>query len=169
MRFATRSLHGEMVTPLMWVIYAVQSKRTFSSLLIFSKINVRLVLVPDCWRVAWRRDGYGYVEPDVFLYFSLPVAAYPGGAVGGDWETVGRRERAGSGAPAQVSATNLMGKRIPADRNFAACPGPVGDEMIMLFRLAQTSSFHGERISRESMALPFSARGPTKCWAAGSQ
>ena len=33
----------------------------------------------------------------------------------------------------------------------------------------QTSSRHGERISREIMALPLSARGPTNCSASGSQ
>ncbi len=37
------------------------------------------------------------------------------------------------------------------------------------FGVAQTSSRHGDRISRESIALPFSARGPTNCSALGSQ
>ena len=47
--------------------------------------------------------------------------------------------------------------------------GPGRDECSGCGPLVQTSSFQGDRISRESMALPFSARGPTKCWATGSQ
>jgi hypothetical protein len=42
----------------------------------------------------------------------------------GDWETVGRRGRAGqetSGDPARTSATNPIRKKTRVNRNFAAC------------------------------------------------
>jgi len=97
------------------------------------------------------------------------------------WATVQvTRHRSGTGRPS-VEEDGRVRRPRPNQRNksdgkentrqpqLCSVPGPACDEMTELFRLAHTSSFHGERISRESMALPFPALGPTKCWATGSQ